>query len=325
MRSKGIVVGLVAFMLFSLWMAGNSQAQTKQRMSIATTVAGGPWYLLGSAWAKLVNTKVPSVDISVETGGTIPNIQSLQKKAADFAISNPEIAIEGYMGKGWAKGMKYDAIRSLFPIHASETIIFCLDSSPIKSIKDLNGRNVSFGPPQSTADIVARNVTAALKVTPKIRNMSFQSTVDGLTDGLVDAAILNLAHPAAQVLTIQTTKKLRFIQFSDEEFAALKKAYPMYQTVIMAPTIYNDFPKAGYKALKIGTAVFNHKDMPEDLTYTIVKATFQNVNMLKEAMASATYTVLENVKYLVVPLHPGALRYYREVKAEIPADLLPPK
>ena len=324
MKREKIALVVAVVLVFPLVFSGLSYGQVK-RLSVATTVAGGPWYLLGGAWAKLVNTKVPGVDLSVETGGTIPNVQSLQKKTVDFGLSNPEIAYEGYMGTGWAKGVKYDRIRSLFPIHASETIIFCLERSPINSVKDLTGKTVSFGPPQSTSDIVARNVTAVLGVKPKIRSMSFQSTIDGMVDGLVEAAILNLAHPAAPVLTLQTTKKLKFIRFTEEDFALILKAYPMYRTVTMAQSIYNDFPKGGYKTLQIGTAVLTHKDLPEDLVYTVVKATFENVHMLKEAMASATYTVPENLKYLVLPLHPGAIKYYKERKFEIPAHLLPPQ
>jgi TRAP transporter TAXI family solute receptor len=146
-----------------------------------------------------------------------------------------------------------------------------------------------------------------------------------MVDGLVEAAILNLAHPAAPVLTLQTTKKLKFIQFTEEELARILKAYPMYRTVTMAQSIYNDFPKGGYKTLMVGTAVLTHKDLPEDLVYKVVKATFENVDMLKAAMASATYTVPENLKYLVLPLHPGAFKYYKERKFEIPNHLLPPQ
>lgn len=317
-------IGLMIVISIVMGLTGISQAQTK-RLTVATTVAGGPWYLLGGAWAKLVNTKVSGVNLSVETGGTVPNVQSVQKKAADFALTNPEIAYEGYMGTGWAKGVKYDSIRSLFPIHASETVVFCLDNSPIKTINDLSGRNVSFGPPMSTSDIVARNVTAVLGITPKIRSMSFQSTTDGLVDGLVAAAILNLAHPAGPILTLQTTRKLRFIQFTNEEIAKIQKAYPMYRIKTMAQNIYQNFPQGGYRTLEIGTAVITHENLPEDLVYTIVKATFTNANMLKEAMASATYTVPEGVKNLVLPLHPGALKYYRELKIDIPPHLIPPK
>lgn len=304
--------------------SGVSYAQVK-RMGMATSGAGSPWYLLGAAWAKVINTKLPAVNVAVETGGTIPNVQSVHKKAVDFALTNPEIAYEGYMGTGWAKGVKYDTIRALFPIHASETVILCLENSPIKSMKDLVGKNVSFGPPQSTSDVVARNVMGTLGIKVNIRNMGFQSTIDGLVDGLVDATFLNLAHPAAPILTLQITKKLRFLQFSDEELANIQKAYPMYLQKIMPQTMYNEFPQGGYKTIEIGTAVITYKNQPYDLIYTIVKTTFENVQMLKEIMSSATYTVPERVKTLVLPIHPGALKYYQEMKVEIPANLIPPK
>jgi TRAP transporter TAXI family solute receptor len=318
-----VIICLMAVMILGSLAPEISPAQ--KRYSIATTVAGGPWYLLGGAWAKLVNTKVPEVNISVETGGTVPNVQLVHRKKVDFALTNPEIAYEGYMGTGWAKeGVKYDSIRALFPIHASETIVFCLESNAINSLMDLAGKNVSFGPRQSTSDIVARNVFAVLGVKPNIRNMSFQSTMDAMVDGLIDAAFLNLAHPAGPVLTLQTTKKIKFIKFTKEDFAKILKAYPMYRTITMAQSIYRDFPPGGYPTLELGTAVIAGKDLPDDLVYTIVKATFENTKMLREAMASATYTVPERVPYLVLPLHPGALRYYRERKIDLPANLIPP-
>lgn len=145
-RKIALLVSILA--ILSIGVSGVSYAQVK-RMAVATTVAGGPWYLLGGAWAKMINAKVPGVDVAVETGGTIPNVQSVHKKAVDFALTNPEIAYEGYMGTGWAKGVKYDTIRAMFPIHASETVVFCLEGSPIKSLKDLAGKNVSFGPPRA--------------------------------------------------------------------------------------------------------------------------------------------------------------------------------
>ena len=79
MKGEKIVLVVAVVLVLSLAFSGLSRGQVK-RLSVATTVAGGPWYLLGGAWAKLVNTKVPGVDLSVETGGTIPNVQSLQKR-----------------------------------------------------------------------------------------------------------------------------------------------------------------------------------------------------------------------------------------------------
>lgn len=324
MKKNSFAILLTITIILNLLMPGISHAQAK-RLSVATTVAGGPWYLLGGAWAKLVNSKVPGVNITVETGGTIPNVQLIQAKKVDFGLTNPEIAYEGYTGAGWAKGVKYDSIRSLFPIHASESVIFTLSTSPISKMTDLNGKNVSFGPPLSTSDVVARNVFTALGIKVNIRSMSFQSTIDGMVDGLIDAAFLNLAHPAGPILTLQTTKKIKFIPLTEEEFNKVIKAYPMYHTTVMPQSVYRDFPAGGYKTIEIGTAVIGHKDLPEDLIYTIVKATFENASMLKEAMASAIYTVPENVKNLVLPIHPGALKYYRERKIDIPAQLLPPQ
>lgn len=65
-----------------------------------------------------------------------------------------------------------------------------------------------------------------------------------------------------------------------------------------------------------------HKDLPDDLVYAIVKAFFANHERMIKASSSARESVAENAKPIsVVPYHPGAARYYREIGVERPKGL----
>ena len=65
-------------------------------------------------------------------------------------------------------------------------------------------------------------------------------------------------------------------------------------------------------------------EMSDDLAYAITKAMFENIDELKAVHPAANQTTIDfTLAATPVPLHPGAIRYYEEVGASIPARLRP--
>jgi hypothetical protein len=63
-------------------------------------------------------------------------------------------------------------------------------------------------------------------------------------------------------------------------------------------------------------------DLPDDLVYQLVKAVFENQPRLVKIHPAARETLPQNVdRDTFLPLHPGAVRYYREIGINIPASL----
>lgn len=68
--------------------------------------------------------------------------------------------------------------------------------------------------------------------------------------------------------------------------------------------------------------VIGRADLPNDLVYQLVKAVFENRPRLLKATSMASETLPQNVvKDTFLPLHPGAVRYYREIGVSIPDAL----
>jgi TRAP transporter TAXI family solute receptor len=75
-----------------------------------------------------------------------------------------------------------------------------------------------------------------------------------------------------------------------------------------------------YQTIGLYNFAVAHKDVPEDLVYRIVKATFANRDGLVKAQASAKETLPANIdRNSILPLHPGAARYYREIGVAVPS------
>jgi hypothetical protein len=68
--------------------------------------------------------------------------------------------------------------------------------------------------------------------------------------------------------------------------------------------------------------VVANQDLPEDLVYRIVKAVFDKHAQLVKAHSAAGETIPAKIKRdTFLPIHPGALRYYREIGIDVPAVL----
>jgi TRAP transporter TAXI family solute receptor len=65
-------------------------------------------------------------------------------------------------------------------------------------------------------------------------------------------------------------------------------------------------------------------DIPEEVVYYIVKVIWENLAILQEIHGATKDMILEKaIDGLAVPLHKGAIRYYREIGLEIPERLIP--
>jgi uncharacterized protein len=83
-------------------------------------------------------------------------------------------------------------------------------------------------------------------------------------------------------------------------------------------SLTKDYPTIGLYNFAVA-----HKDLPDGLVYQIVKTVFENQAELVKAHPVAKETVPENIeRNTLFPLHPGALRYYREKGIAIPPPAL---
>jgi TRAP transporter TAXI family solute receptor len=69
-----------------------------------------------------------------------------------------------------------------------------------------------------------------------------------------------------------------------------------------------------YQTLGLYNFAVAHAELPDDLVYNVVRAVFENHEEMMEAHAAAAATVPANVdRNSFLPLHPGAIRYYRQI------------
>jgi TRAP-type uncharacterized transport system substrate-binding protein len=66
-------------------------------------------------------------------------------------------------------------------------------------------------------------------------------------------------------------------------------------------------------------------DVPEDLVHSMTTIIYDKIDTLRSWIATAKGLYAEDFIRFTCPLHPGALKYYKEKGYKIPANLIPPE
>jgi hypothetical protein len=294
--------------------AAPSGADAAQRLSMATGSAAGVYYLWGGAIAKIVNEKVPGVQLSVEaTGGQTDNAMLVSSRRVELSMLNVDTLHEMWNGLAWAKGVKHDRVRALAGMYPSFLNIVTPEAKPIKTVRDMAGKNVGLGPPKGTPDTVGRMLMDALNIkVSKYHTVGWADTVGAVRDGIIDVVIAIGGQPWPPITDLETTHKLRFVQFSQDELDTILKKIPYYATGTVPKGTYKGL-ESDYKTLTFWNMIVTDKDLSEDLVYRITKAIFENADTIRTTHPStAKYLAMESIAAAPVPVHPGAAKFYRE-------------
>jgi hypothetical protein len=309
--------------------AGTAFGQAKpnpawpKTLTLGTASVGGTYFVYGQVWASLVNEKLGTNISTQQTQGPNQNIILTNSRQVDFGMTTMGIALMAWNGTGdWTKGQKFNNIRATFPMYDTPFHFIALEKSGIKSVKDLAGRKSGIGPRAGTCGTYFPMMFKILGVNTTIRNGQGSDMAAGLQDGLLDAFPFCAGVPIAAFSELETTNKVRFFTFSDDEIKRLKSALPELSDSVIPKGTYKQLNE-DHKTVGVYNFAIAHKDVPEDLVYGIMKAVLENNAQMVKGHASAKETLTENWnRNTFLPFHPGAVRYYKEKGINVPASLI---
>lgn len=337
--SKRVLLLISVMVVFALIVAGcssNSTPPTNEDpkeveiprgvLAVGSASSGSLYVTYTAAWADMLMKNIEGLNISVEPGGSSQNMQNIHTGDVEFGITATLQSYPGYYGLGWADGTAYQNINSLFPAYSYEGVFFTRASSTdINSVQDLDGKIIALGYAGGGSDFTGREIMEFFGINPKeIVNGSWTDVGGMLKDGLIDAVFYLAGHPASFIQELELQHELKFITLTDEQFSQFQAAKPFYAVGTLAAGTYKNMPE-GYKALQGWNFIVVSPDLSEDFVYLLTKTTWENVLAIHEAHSSFVQTDFNNVKYMNLPLHPGARKYYEENNVELPVLPAPPK
>jgi len=333
MKAKSLKIFCVGVIVFHLMIAA-SLAQPKdypknwpKNVTIASASIGGATYLHSSGFAKLLYEKM-GIQASVEVGaGSTANVMIIDENKSTFGAFNAPTAYEGWEGLGWAKGKKYQNSRVISHMNNTYLQLYALKKSGIKSIYDLNGKSVGVGPIGGAPHTLFPPLFKELGINPsRYVNAGISDLDTQLRDGMLDVNANATSVPWVVVKEIETVFDINYFGVGSKDLERapeFKQRYPFIAFTLVRKGTYKSNKDSDIETGIFGSFYAVHKSLPDDFVYEVTKKYFENIDIVAAVHASAKEARVDGVLFSPIPLHPGAIKYYREKGLKIPERLIP--
>ncbi len=290
-------------------------AQAQSFINVLTGGTSGVYYPLGVAIGKIYGDKIANVKTQVQaTKASVENLILLQQGRGELAFTlgdSLKAAWDGDQEAGFKT--KLDKLRTIGAIYPNYIQIVATAESGIKTLADLKGKSLSVGAPKSGTELNSRAILAAAglsyKDLGKVEYLPFAESVDLMKNRQLDATLQSAGLGVASLKDLSSSSDITVVAVPKETVD--KIGPPFISATIPAHTYTGqdkDVPAAAVVNYLVTSAAVS-----DDLAYQMTKLIFENLPELANAHAAGKEIRLEAAATgSPVPLHPGAIRYYRE-------------
>ena len=332
--AKKTVILLVALTLaFSFQVEKSSAADN---LIIATATTGGTYYPVGVAIGTLISIKLASSDqitaTAINSAGSGENVQMLKNKEAQLAILQSLYGLNAYRGEGSYQGNAMKDFRSMTMLWENVEH-FAISSKFAKTgtIEDLKnfGEKFSIGKRGSGTEGSGRTILAALGIDPEkemtLEYLAYTPSAQAMMDGRIAGMNTPAGPPVAAVTQLFAQKgadKIKVLDFTDDQLGRVREKYPIWNRYVIKAGVYPG-QKEDINTISQPNFLACTPDLSEETVYLITKTIYENLPFLHNIhKATKAMSLDKAIGGLPVPLHPGALKYYKEQGIEIPAELM---
>jgi TRAP transporter TAXI family solute receptor len=323
MKFGKILCVLLILGAFSWTQASAANPDWPKSLTIGTASPGGVYLPYGRFLAKLWTDKLEIPVDAVATQGPVHNVKLLDLGGAQIGFATMGIVLQGWNGTSdWTEGKRFRNMRALFPMYDTPFQLAVLRRSNITTLQQLEKQPMGIGPRAGTGGTYIPNIMNLLGVVPEIKYGSIADLATELLAGRYVASATMTGVPVPALSQAEDKEPLTFLRLSPEQIDTVRKAIPELSPSTISSKIYKSLEK-DYDTFGVYNFAISRADLPDDLVYHLVKVVFENTQALTQEVPSASDTIPQNVsKDTFLPLHPGAIRYYREVGVKIPDALL---
>ncbi len=330
MRMKVVGIAVTVALLLGVLIPFGSTAIAASKHEVTIYTGSGPgsvYFAIGSMFAKVLNKKSKIISAKgVTSGASVANARAIGKGEAQVAIIQNDVTYYAWNGIAQFKGHPVKDLRGIGTLYPEPVQIVVRADSNIKSLKDLVGKRVVVGAAGSGCAQTAERVLKAAGIWNKINKIyqTFEEAAQSLVLGQVDAEFTVIAFPAPAISMIAVKVPVRLIPVPDSVIDKLhKQGYPFYVKVVIPKGTYNGMEE-DTPTIAVKSTLVVDKDLPDNVVYELTKVFFTSIDDLAKAHQVAKQIKMSKAfEGLMIPLHPGAIKFYEEHGLKVPANLKP--
>jgi len=290
-------------------------------VTIATAPPGAIDHPVGNAICRLYNlteSAKTGACVAASSDGSVANVRLIRDGKSTLGLVQSDIAYAAYRGEGPFTASGPDTeLRTLIALHTQSFTVVARADSGIRVFQDLRGKRIGIGQSGAgfslTRDVVLgyygwtiSDFDRALELGPAEQNRV-------LCADTVDAIIFEAGHPNGLTQLATTECQARLVRVSGPPIDRLLAAHPYYVASFIPGGMYVGNPDNvstfGARVLLVVSA-----RQPDDLAYAMVKAVFENFAIFRRLHPALRVLKTKDLvpDETVMPIHPGAMKYYRE-------------
>lgn len=321
---KQFYTAIIAFgLVFGVFSAAAEAVDTEMpAIFIGTGDSTGVYYPTGCAIARIVNERQDTLGIKVTaevTGASLFNINALLAGDLQFGMAQADLLYQAYNGLGEWEGRPQKDLRAIFALAPEMVTFVAAEDSGITSIAHVKGKAINIGNPgsgnrQNAIDILE---SAGINYENDIMAANFKAAdaPRKLQEGVIDGFFYTVGHPNRNIREATIGRRaVRIVRMDNIDALAAK--FPYY---VLSEIDLTHYPKAvnaaeaRVPAISMVAIFVTSSKMSDEVVYTMTKGVLENLEALKALHpALAMLTTETMLKGLTAPIHPGAMRYYRE-------------
>ena len=310
MISKLVAAAVAAATIFSA-----PAARAQNFINVLTGGTSGIYYPLGVAIGKILGDHLPDVKVQVQaTKASVENLILLQQGRGEIAFALGDAlkaAWDGDEEAGFKR--KMDKLRTLGAIYPNYIQVVATADSGIKTLADLKGKSLSVGAPKSGTELNTRAILAAAGISykdiGKVEYLPFAESVDLMKNRQLDATLQSAGLGVASLKDLSISADINVVAVPKE---VVEKIGPPFVPVVIPANTYigqdKDVPTAAVVNYLVTSSAVS-----DAVAYQMTRLIFESLDELANAHVAGKEIKPETAAVgSPVPLHPGAIRYYKE-------------
>jgi len=295
----------------------STQPGAKIEIRFMAAEQSGTWYSLAVGITQMLRNSMPETgNISILPGGGISNVVGVETGQANLGFSQASSIVDAFNGeppfKEKTENVRY--VLTLFP-HKTQIVVF--ERSGIQTIEDIKGKRINVGTRGLLTEDVARRSLEAYGMTysdmRSVQNLSFSDAVVQMKDGRLDAMFWTVPAPFPVLTDLSQSENVRFLSLPEDKVKILTDKNPGFTRTTIEAGMYRGIDSE-IVTIQSPLVMIANKDAPDELVYQITKVVYENLAELHNVAPNLKGVTHRDLLHdYGVPMHPGAIRYFKEV------------
>ena len=291
-------------------------------VTLATGTPGGIYHPVGNAICRMFNLADEHQArpcVAVSSDGALENIQRVQSGKTTFGLSQTDVAYAAFHGEGpFAAAGPDPKLRLLIALYPEAFTVIARADAGVRDFQDLRDKRIGIGKTGAgytfTRDVVLGFYGWTISDAERLLELGPAEQNQALCGNRVDAIIFAAGNPNGLTQEATTGCPARLVRVAGPPIDRLLAMHPYYVASVIPGGMYpgnpDDVPTFGTLAVLVTSS-----NQPDEMAYAVVKAVFEHfADFRRLHPALSTLDVKDMVpSEAVMPIHPGALKYYREI------------